>query len=83
MPTEKEIGEALDAQLNTTLPASNQIRLRGYMFVIRIALHRLFRPLTNFHPYEDKSIGYKGWIDLPLFGVVAFVKKDNSLLYRW
>lgn len=54
------------------------------MYIFRKVLYIVFKNLATTHYYKNpEAVGWRGWIDLPLFGVVAFVKKDNSLLYRW
>ena len=32
---------------------------------------------------QPDAVGYRGWLALPLIGVVAFRRLDGSLLWEW
>jgi hypothetical protein len=32
---------------------------------------------------KPSEVGFQGWIEAPLFGIVAFRELDGSLLFMW
>lgn len=53
--------------------------------IYRFTLRHALRPLIQRKGYSPNSDvpNYWGWMELPLFGCIAFIRDDGSLQYRW
>ncbi len=51
----------------------------------RFVLLKAFRSAaqTGRYDHPDQVGGYRGWYELPRVGVVAFIRDDGSVQYRW
>lgn len=49
----------------------------------RFVLYLIFRRWVSTGMYEHTEHGYLGWKELPVFGVVAFIRDDGSLQFWW
>lgn len=62
----------------------NVVRLSWLVAVLRVVLHMLFAPVATEARYDDPArVGYQGWIEVPILGVLAFRRLNGALLYRW
>lgn len=52
---------------------------------VRFVLFYALRPIVKGRAYEhpEQVMDYRGWFELPVVGVLAFVRGDNSLQFYW
>lgn len=62
---------------------ARRVRLGWLWGGIRWGLYRLLPRQTEEYGSECDVPGYLGWIDVPAFGAVAFIRDDGSLQFRW
>ena len=61
--------------------ALNALRLSWIAAALRYVVAS-FAPLSEGRYANPDAVGYDGWIDSPL-GVLAFIRRDGSLQWRW
>jgi len=52
-------------------------RLRNTLALMALA------PLMTQVNYQEDVPGWRGWVEVPLFGTVAFVDSDGKLMLTW
>ena len=62
----------------------NVLHLSWLAAILRFVLHIALRPFAMSKQYAATDVtSYHGWVDVPVFGVVAFICEDGTLQYRW
>ena len=53
--------------------------------LFRFVLFNAFRPFAKYGRYDhpEQVMGYTGWFELPVIGVVAFEHEGESLQFKW
>lgn len=57
--------------------------MRKIKAYLRKWLHWALLPLAINHWYTDANMAYAGWVDLPLFGTIAFITRELDLVFEW
>lgn len=65
--------------------ALNRLKLAWLVAIVRVILHMLLAPLAKEEQYAKpkRTGGYRGWVEVPFLGALAFRKLDGKLQYRW
>ncbi len=62
----------------------NVLHLSFVAVALRYVLWFALRPFARERIYAASALtSYHGWIDVPIFGVVAFRREDGSAQFRW